>query len=728
MSLKTKTKLMNNYEVETPEGFKPFAGVGEIEEDVQILKFTLEDGNIIEVSTDHTFIINGNEEIAKYLLEGDVLETKDGLKEIIKIELNKNKEKVYTLLEVESSDNSYYTNDVVSKNCKFLGSQSTLIDSDVLERIDFKDPVATKWNGLLRIYKAPIKGAEYVLGVDTGKGTGRDYSVIQVLWIKNEYDIEQVATYRSNMIRPHEFSQVCVSVAKYYNNAHMMIENNDIGQSVADSVWHEFEYEDLVNVDPKGLGIRSTKKSKLRANMLLKEYVEKDRLFICDENTLYELSRYEEVRPNVFAAGRHEHDDCFKEDALVKTKRGYIPIVDVKIGDEVLTHMGRWRKVTNLIKKEFDGDWYDIKFKGQLNLSCSYNHPIYTSTRSWVFARDWEDQSCVSVKMPIEDNRNKIYLYEDYIESKGNNKKIDIKMDSNFAKFLGLFLADGHAYKEGQKYHYRMTIAFDKKHIELIDEMIKYLNSIGISTSLSYSKYNNGCTIQFANKFLHYFMSQCYDDVRNKVLPSYAFDLGSDLKYVLEYWLKGDGWVCNRVGKTDCLIGASISKKLALDMRDIAISMGKKANIQHVVKQKPNEKDQYYVTIYDEYNKECNSQSINEISDFEIEHKISKIKNIKRINKTHFKGTVYNISVEEDESFVCDGIVVHNCVTSLLWALYFVITDDYEGKNYDTKSIEDDYNVQMGDWEHDEVSPNEGLEEQGNVKFIPSVILDDDII
>jgi len=727
MSLKTNTKLLNSYEVETPEGFKPFAGVGEIEEEVQILKFTLEDGNVIEVSTDHTFIINGNEEIAKYLLEGDVLETKDGLKEIVKVELNKKKEKVYTLLEVESSDNSYYTNDIVSKNCKFLGSQSTLIDSDVLERIHFKDPVATKWEGLLSIFKQPVPGGEYVLGVDTAKGTGKDYSVIQVLRIKNEFDVEQVAIYRNNLIRPHDFAQVCVSVAKYYNNAHMMVENNDIGQTVADSVWHEFEYENLINADPKGLGIRSTKKTKLKANMLLKEYLEKDRLSICDEKTLYELSRYEEVRPNVFAAGRHDHDDCFKKDALVKTKRGYIPIVDVVIGDEVLTHKGRWRKVTNLIEKEFDGDWYDIKFEGQLNLSCSYNHPIYTSDRDWVFARDWNEQSCISVKMPLKDNEDEKYLYEDYVESKGNNKKIDIKMDDNFAKFLGLFLANGHAYKDGKKYHYRMTIAFDKKHTDLITEMKEYLNSLGISTSLRFEKDNNGCTIQFANKLLHYLMSYCYDDSRNKVLPFYAFKLGYDLKYVLEYWLKGDGYVCERSKHSKCFVGATISKKLALDMRDIAISIGKKANIQHVHKKKINEKDQYHVTIYDDYNGNCNSKSINEISNFEVSHKISKSKNIKQIKKSHFKGTVYNISVDEDESFVCDGIVVHNCVTSLLWALYFIITDDFEGRTYDSKSIEDEYNIRVGEWEDDIPDMREEKDSEADPRWMPSVIFDGDL-
>jgi len=194
--------------------------------------------------------------------------------------------------------------------CKFLGGSSTLIDSDVLERIQFKDPIAMKWNGLLQMYKQPVPNGQYILGVDTAKGTGKDSSVIQVLKINNQYDIEQVAVYRSNLIRPHDYSQIVVSIAKLYNNAGVMVENNDIGQSVCDSVWYELEYEELINIDPKGLGIRSTKKTKAKANALLKEYVEKDWLRLCDERTLYELSRYEEIRPNVFAAGKHEHDDC----------------------------------------------------------------------------------------------------------------------------------------------------------------------------------------------------------------------------------------------------------------------------------------------------------------------------------------------------------------------------------------------------------------------------------
>jgi len=89
-----------------------------------------------------------------------------------------------------------------------------------------------------------------------------------------------------------------------------MVENNDIGQTVADAIWYEKEYENIVNDDKKGIGVRSTKSTKPKANILLKEYLEKGWLKIHDERTVYELSKYEEIKPNVYAAGKHENDDC----------------------------------------------------------------------------------------------------------------------------------------------------------------------------------------------------------------------------------------------------------------------------------------------------------------------------------------------------------------------------------------------------------------------------------
>jgi hypothetical protein len=185
-------------------------------------------------------------------------------------------------------------------NCQFLGTSNTLIDPETLEKTDFVNPIDYKWNGLLRIYEHPIEGQLYILGIDTAKGTGKDNSVIQVLRIINEHDIRQVAVYMNNRIDTHEYAQVCIGVSEYYNSAYMMIENNSEGGETANVIWHEYENENILNCDDKGIGIRSTKKSKLAANLNLKRYMENKWLTLVDKETVNELSKYVEISPNVF--------------------------------------------------------------------------------------------------------------------------------------------------------------------------------------------------------------------------------------------------------------------------------------------------------------------------------------------------------------------------------------------------------------------------------------------
>lgn len=242
--------------------------------------------------------------------------------------------------------------------CRFLGTNSTLIDSDVLERTVYKIPVMSKWTGAFLVYEPPMRGAQYVLGVDTGKGTGRDYSVIQVIKIINQIQLEQVAVYRNNTIIPYDFAQVSVSIAQYYNNANMMVENNDVGITVCDRIWYDLQYENLINLDPKALGVRSTRATKKRANAYLKQYIEKKWLTICDEKTIYELSRYIEVRPGVFAAGYRDHDDLvtsllwcmyYVKSEVFDGKR----VDNCDIDDEYNVEMGEWENDGGI---EFDDE------------------------------------------------------------------------------------------------------------------------------------------------------------------------------------------------------------------------------------------------------------------------------------------------------------------------------------------------------------------------------------
>lgn len=196
--------------------------------------------------------------------------------------------------------------------CQFLGSSNTLIDGEVLERIKFKDPTIYLMKDNFIIYEHPVPGASYVLGVDTAKGTGKNYSVTQILKYESKTKVSQVALFRDNKISTNDYAQVVIEVSKYYNKAHIMLENNAEGAAVGDAIWYHHEYDKIINVDPKGIGIRADRDSKLKANLLLRDYVHNGWLQIVDKQTIFELNGYEEQEGkfNVFSGGKDGLDDC----------------------------------------------------------------------------------------------------------------------------------------------------------------------------------------------------------------------------------------------------------------------------------------------------------------------------------------------------------------------------------------------------------------------------------
>lgn len=302
-------KKFEGLQIETDIGFVDFEGIAKLPEQY-LLKIIFEDDTFIEVTYHHEFVIDGFKIEACNLIEGEVLESQNKIFKVIKeiIEVEK-PEEVYEVLEVKGI-HRYFVNNILSHNCKFIGSTNTLIDSDVLERINTKEPIDTKWTGIFQVFEHPIKGVLYILGIDAAEGIGKDYSVIQVLKITKEHDVEQVAIFRCNTIEITKFAQICIEVSRFYNDAYMMIENNGVGDVLAKAIWNDHECDLILNCDKKGLGIKSTKRTKAAGNLLLKRYMESYWLKVYDKRTVQELSQYEEVKPGIYSAPQHAHDDC----------------------------------------------------------------------------------------------------------------------------------------------------------------------------------------------------------------------------------------------------------------------------------------------------------------------------------------------------------------------------------------------------------------------------------
>lgn len=198
---------------------------------------------------------------------------------------------------------------------KFLGSTNTVIDHKILEKLLSinESPIKTDLNDRLRVYEYPKNENKYFLGVDTAKGTGEHDSVVQVLKILsiNPFKTEQVAVFQDNHTDVYVFSEIIFRTAIYYNNAHIMVENNAEGSTIVNKIWWDLEYENLVNESSKstGLGIRATKVTKPKAVIAMKKLIENEDLIIRDSKTVDQLTTFIETSNNIFKGKEGKPDD-----------------------------------------------------------------------------------------------------------------------------------------------------------------------------------------------------------------------------------------------------------------------------------------------------------------------------------------------------------------------------------------------------------------------------------
>ena len=232
----------------------------------------------------------------------------------------------------------------------FLGSTNSLIDSDVLETLisQWEEPVHIDLQNRFFVYEKPVNDFKYVIGVDTAKGTGEHFSTIQVLKIISIVPIkfEQVAIFNSNDTDVYDFSEIINRTSVYYNNAHMMVENNAEGSTIVNRLWWDFENSNLVNSGGKSkdLGIRATKNTKPKAVLLMKKLIENGELKLRDKTTLDQLTVFIEEKGKFFGRG--------KPDDLVSSLYWACYILHMDVFDENFMFVER-----NKSEKELDDYW-----------------------------------------------------------------------------------------------------------------------------------------------------------------------------------------------------------------------------------------------------------------------------------------------------------------------------------------------------------------------------------
>jgi hypothetical protein len=203
---------------------------------------------------------------------------------------------------------------------EFMGSSGTLVAGWKLKELVHRTPI-NKSNGLYQ-YEAPVENKPYVMICDVSRGKGLDYSAFHVIDV-SKMPYSQVASFRSNVMTPLDFAEFIYKTAIMYNRASVLVEINDIGEQVGTSLYHDYEYENVLFTENAGRsgkrvaggfsslsdkGIRTTKTVKSVGCSILKLLVEQNQLIINDFNTIEELSTFSR-KGNSYEAEEGKHDD-----------------------------------------------------------------------------------------------------------------------------------------------------------------------------------------------------------------------------------------------------------------------------------------------------------------------------------------------------------------------------------------------------------------------------------
>ena len=336
---------------------------------------------------------------------------------------------------------------------------------------------------------------------------------------------------------------------------------------------------------------------------------------------------------------------CIDEEGKVGTRNGVKRIKDIQVGDEVLTHKGRYRKVIKTFINETE-EMIELSGKGFFeNIKCTPDHPFLIkrdNTIEWIKANEITQEDYVGI--PINTNTNSII-----------DCPIDINKDSLY--WMGRFVGDGWIEERSRNGEYldrdkSIVLCCGKNELQELKDIYDKLNIhyIITETKTVYKFVSNGNTqlLQWMKKFGR--------GAYNKTIPDEILDLpNNELRYFIDGYLSADGYYNVHGTPSYKTISPSLTYQLnrafhKLENEYVSNTIQKSKEYEIIEGRKVNTHDRYYGSFTK--NKRGYSGFVeNGILWFKVERK----------KEYHSAQKVYNLEVEEDNSYIVNGVIVHNC-------------------------------------------------------------------
>jgi intein/homing endonuclease len=468
----------------------------------------------------------------------------------------------------------------------------------------------------------------------------------------------------------------------------------------------------------------------------------------------------------MFSRGGGFEINCTPPDTLVVTDKGVVPIKDVREGDYVLTHNGRFEKVTKVFKRHYKGKLIVIKPYGFENIAIKLTpeHPVLILPTSrykqrkwnyilkekpiWVRAGEVAKGDVVLIPILAVENAEIVYdlakyteddiklnevvdkvnvtnEYIEYVASGtsrrdtpgeyrimeilGETKKVVeraikyygegkepkservkrvieflkeinyepqkvrvkrfVKLDKYLARVIGYYLAEGSINES----NYAVEFSFGNEP-EIVNDCVDCIaKTFGYYPSVRRYEDKNITKVIVCNKAIaRFLLSLCGKGARNKRFSLDLFRAGKEvLSEAVWAMILGDGCI-----QKERIVYATTSPHMAYFMFLALASLGYKPRMQYHKRLK-----EYY--IYMALPKEIRTVNVekkpypNILAPREADYRLHSnklyispdrkylIALVKEVSAEDYDEEVYNLEVEDDNTYTAHMIIVHNCLESL---------------------------------------------------------------
>lgn len=558
--------------------------------------------------------------------------------------------------------------------------------------------------GSIVIWEHPMKDAPfglYIAGIDPydhdQSGTNSLGSCIIYKRIQNieSYSDIIVAEYTGRPQAADDFYENVRKLLIYYN-ARAMYENQNKGLFVYFANKHcdylLADQPDIINdivgnskVQRKK-GCHMNKSIKAWGEGLIKDWLndinadgKKNLYNILSEPLLEELIAYNDIG---------NFDRCLIKNTLITTDKGLKKVQDIQVGDKVLTHTGKLKKVTWIDKHTHTGNKVKLRLIGEYReLECTDNHPIlvgYTDKKSHKFRKD-----CINnVHWLLAGQLN--YKYQFGLIPK-RNLKSSIDLSDDILYLLGWIMSDGYVGKgKGIRITYQLNqLDCAKKCLSIIEDYLtdeQWYYSKNNTKRISRKpariyRYNNCYRLEVHSGKLHKLAEWFGCRPNNKKINPEIYNTYNNLMPFVIGWLEGDGHQNLNTKYDDSIRNtieiSTIYSDLLLQCRQILIDHGIYSCVRLV---KPrNGKQQLSLQFNNEYINRCLAyypslkfQKINVTKNTSrvLEDERGFWSQIQMLSTQPINEEVYNFEVEDDHSYIANGIVTHNCMALMQVMIY----------------------------------------------------------